>query len=844
MEAQCWCRCLSACSACHFRCTSRNRMAPQIYGYRALLLAFVILACGRCARGLYGPNFGKSTPAFLTDEDAPVVHVVFSNHLDVGYTDFDLNVINLYFEKHFPRAIRIANELRDQPIEDTFVYTTHCWLIALYLNCPADQGFACPSPEALSDFEKAVRQGDIVWHAFPFNAEAEMYDPELYSFALGLCQSLDDKFGLPHKITMSQRDIPGTTRGSLPILAAAGVKALTVGVNAATSPPAVPHFTPFIWRDEASAAEVITMYHPGGYGGHWHGLNVDEKEDCIVAGDARHVLCVAWRDDNQGPPSGVYEVGLMMGHLRDVWPEHRVVASTLDDYVRGLMKDVEVGLVTLNVFTGEIGDTWIHGQGSDPVRMAEHRAASRARRQCLRSGAVSEMDPGMSLMGTYLIKNLEHTWGLAIQALEDWSSWSNEQLQEGLTGGPGGRPKDNFRKMISSWEAQAAYTGRALKALPPDSPIHALVEADRMDRRVSHASVHAARSAATPLKAGAAGARVKMETKFWRLEVDLKTGSLTHLSLLPTPDNPHPANWLAPGVQFGLPLYSTYTEADFEEWLYHHYSYSFPYWASDFSKYNCSSANPRRADLQGILVEVNKLVGDAGLTLMLGFVFDTWAVVEAGAPAEFWVTYFFSNSTREISMSGIWLEKTPTRLPEALWLRMQPDPLALEANSWRLHKLATQVSPYDVVRNGSQSLHAVSEEGGVSVRSGPCSALNLDADSSLPWSSRRRLLTSSSRQTSELRGDAPACETLRLKSLDVPLVGVGAPFAMPSPDRQPDMSQGVSWNLVNNVWGTNFVMWVPYMVNKEDVNVKFRFTIDVESKPLPWSSTSTSSAHK
>ncbi len=40
------------------------------------------------------------------------VHVVHSNHLDVGYTDLDSTVINLYFREHLPRAARLAAEMR------------------------------------------------------------------------------------------------------------------------------------------------------------------------------------------------------------------------------------------------------------------------------------------------------------------------------------------------------------------------------------------------------------------------------------------------------------------------------------------------------------------------------------------------------------------------------------------------------------------------------------------------------------------------------------------------------------------------------------------------------------
>ena len=41
------------------------------------------------------------------------VHVVHSNHFDAGYTDGVINVINLYFDTYFPRAIKVGAELRE-----------------------------------------------------------------------------------------------------------------------------------------------------------------------------------------------------------------------------------------------------------------------------------------------------------------------------------------------------------------------------------------------------------------------------------------------------------------------------------------------------------------------------------------------------------------------------------------------------------------------------------------------------------------------------------------------------------------------------------------------------------
>ena len=41
----------------------------------------------------------------------------------------------------------------------------------------------------------------------------------------------------------------------------------------------------------------------------------------------------------------------------------------------------------------------------------------------------------------------------------------------------------------------------------------------------------------------------------------------------------------------------------------------------------------------------------------------------------------------------------------------QPEPATADAQSWRMWKLGSPISPLEVLRNGSQSLHSVGDEG-------------------------------------------------------------------------------------------------------------------------------------
>lgn len=189
---------------------------------------------------------------------------------------------------------------------DKFVYTTHSWILSLYLDCPPNMGLACPPPGAVAAVKAGIQRGAITWHAVPFNPQYEMFQPWLLAEAVALTHRLDDQFGLPHKTVASlvrarpacsgpvscrarskgrglgrrsvpvpagytlwcgqttlyacpplsgrarmscrpQRDVPGLTRGAVPVLARAGVRAISMGINPGSAPPGTPKNRPFIW---------------------------------------------------------------------------------------------------------------------------------------------------------------------------------------------------------------------------------------------------------------------------------------------------------------------------------------------------------------------------------------------------------------------------------------------------------------------------------------------------------------------------------------------------------------------------------------------------------------------
>lgn len=62
---------------------------------------------------------------------------------DVGYYDgldkdagFAVEVLNRYQSEYFVRAINVSRTLIRLGYSERFVYTTHPWLVSLYLDCP------------------------------------------------------------------------------------------------------------------------------------------------------------------------------------------------------------------------------------------------------------------------------------------------------------------------------------------------------------------------------------------------------------------------------------------------------------------------------------------------------------------------------------------------------------------------------------------------------------------------------------------------------------------------------------------------------------------------------------
>ncbi|KAK3755556.1 hypothetical protein RRG08_012778 [Elysia crispata] len=78
----------------------------------------------------------------------------------VGYYDgldqdvgFAVQVLNRYQTEYFARAVNLASSLIEKGYVERYVYTTHPWLVSLYLDCPDITLLKTPLKEWLGYFE-------------------------------------------------------------------------------------------------------------------------------------------------------------------------------------------------------------------------------------------------------------------------------------------------------------------------------------------------------------------------------------------------------------------------------------------------------------------------------------------------------------------------------------------------------------------------------------------------------------------------------------------------------------------------------------------------------------------
>jgi len=584
-------------------------------------------------------------------EDVERVHVIFKTHLDVGFTAPAAEVIRTYHEQFIPGVLDLTERIRREGGE-RYIWTTGSWLLYGYLETA--------SAENRRRMERAIETRDFAWHAIPFTTHTELIEPSLYTLGLQWSARLDRRFGR-RTISAKMTDVPGHTRGAVPLLAAAGVRLLHVGVNSSSKPPDVPPV--FTWRSP-DGAELMVMYDRE-YGG----VNV-------LAG-GKTAVSVSFTGDNHGPHK-LEQIAQIYAGLRRRFPRAKVFASDFNAVAQELID----ARPQLPVVTGEIGDTWIHGPGSDPLRMREFREIARLRRAWIGSGALKEHSDEDLAFGGRLLRIAEHTWGLDIKRfLKHWDAYEMPAFRAA-------RGTAEFKQVEASWNEKRAYITEAVAALPEKLKKEAGTHLSAM-RKVDVEPI-AGDHIDTPGRT--------FETRHFRIAFDPVSGAIRTLQT-----RAGGRDWAGADNLLGLFAYQTFSSADFDRFQ-SQYLTQRPDWAlADFGKPGLEKTAAVSATRLAVLKSLHHAKSTDGERFTAELTVPGTA--ETGCPQRILYEVFLPEARAEVSLTLRCARKAASRLPEALWFSFAPR-VSRQARI-EMDKMGQAVSPLDVVRDGNRNLHAV-----------------------------------------------------------------------------------------------------------------------------------------
>jgi hypothetical protein len=651
------------------------------------------------------------------EPDAAVkrVLVMFKCHFDAGFIDTQTNVVHKYFNQYFPQAIAVARAANAQG-QRRYVWTTGSWLLFEYL----EQARAAER----KTMEQAIARGDIAWHALPFTWQTEMLNPSMIEGALALSQSLDRRFGT---VTTGAKmtDVPGHTRGLIAPLAKHGVGFLDIGVNDASTPAQLPPI--FLWQDP-SGASLPVMYHHG-YGGTTR----------IPGSDVAIAVCV--RGDNSGPHSAD-EIAAIHAQLAAQFPHAEITAANLSQ----IADAVQPHRGSLPVMTEEIGDTWIYGCASDPLKVARFREVCRLREAWITAGTIGIGDNTDVALLRHILLEAEHTWGTDTKTWLDFEHLKPADLAPMLT-------TKNYRVVEFSWAEKRQDLFDGIDTLP----LNLREEANK------------AVQALTPVepKAGAFAKAMshgdEIETAHFMVAIDAKTGAITRLKNKATG-----REWASAAKPVALLTYQTLSKDDYDR-FFAAYLKSKADWAfKDFGKPNIDKFGAVSRDWHPTPTAIMVEEWAQQHRILVTLKFNDEQALQSGLaalPRVAFLELIFPKSDPVLRVELSWFEKPATRMPEALWLTFNP--VAEDPRGWSLEKCGQAISPFDVVASGNRAMHAVSP--GFQYRKG---------------------------------NDAFVVDTL-----DAPVVALGNRTALGFTTAQPDLAGGVHSCLFNNAWGTNYIMW-------------------------------------
>src|SRR4029077_16083358 len=134
---------------------------------------------------------------------------------------------------------------------------------------------------------------------------------------------------------------------------------------------------------------------------------------------------------------------------------------------------IEPHRASLPVLTNEIGDTWIHGEASDPMKLARYRAVARLRQDWVADGKFAVGDATDIALLRHLLLEVEHTWGTDTKTWLDFDHYTPSDLAAMLD-------TKNYKVVQFSWEEKRRDLFAGIATLPSPLREQAQTALDRL----------------------------------------------------------------------------------------------------------------------------------------------------------------------------------------------------------------------------------------------------------------------------------------------------------------------------------------------------------------------------
>jgi hypothetical protein len=361
------------------------------------------------------------------------VIIVYKTHFDIGYSSTVHDVVHEYRTEMVDRVLEAIEKNSTQPKEKQFVWTVSGWPMKQML-------WEGQAPGRRAKIEQAIRDGNLVVHAYPFTTHTETGEMEDLVRGLNISSTIARKYGKPLSVSAKMSDVPGQSWITPTLFANAGIKFYHMGGPVVNMEHGLPLM---FWWEGPDGSRLLTLYN-NGYG----------SDPMPPAGwPYKTWVYINMTGDNQGPP-GPETVSKDIAFYESKGIKAR--AGSMDDFASLILKE---DLSKLPVVRTDIGDVWIHGPMSQP---AATKLAMNIRPDIGGVDALTTLERSWGLFIPDISNRVseayeksmlytEHTWGLANQhyvKLPYGPAWDALWAQ--------GLPPQ-FRLMEKSWKDHAGY---------------------------------------------------------------------------------------------------------------------------------------------------------------------------------------------------------------------------------------------------------------------------------------------------------------------------------------------------------------------------------------------------